>query len=433
MKEIIDLTKSSSSSSSNSSRKRRNAKKTKKNKANTPPLIPLINPSAAASVASVASVAPTPAPVAAQEIIDLTSRDPNASYRPSVNESLISLNSRNSNDDHHISACNIEKFTLSNIATEPLEILVKGRCEQYFSPVAKTYLLQQLKKNKHVSMRKLIVPNQNSNNCWFNCFFVAFFISDGGRKFFHFFRTLMIKGELFNREKIPQKIRKGFALLNYCIESCLTGAPYAQHMNTNVIVHYLYESMKHFPNILDHQNNLPQKNMTGNSTMYLMTMINYLSLKSIRIKNFDAFRETRTLLDGNTLFAETAVIKQDSITQLKLIENGKPPDLLIFAYDTHYMKDRHKYYLLEINQYKYKLDTIISSAKHQSGRHVSALLTINRKFYLYDGAGVGVKLKECNWKPWLNVSDAADFKIGENRQVFNLNKDIVSLYYYRVK
>jgi hypothetical protein len=225
----------------------------------------------------------------------------------------------------------------------------------------------------------------------------------------------MIKGELENGDRIPSRVRKGFALLNYCIESCLTGASYVDHMNTNVIVHYLYESMKGLPRIFDKVHALPKHSTPGNSLAFVETMTLFFEFKSIRVLIFGSFNETRIFLDSNFLFAETAVIRPDSITQLNIIKNGKPPDLLIVPYDVHYMKDRNKYYFLKLNQYKYKLDCITVSASNKSGvGHVSALITINGKFYHYDGDGDrGVKIKECNWKHWLNVQNAVNFQISK--------------------
>jgi hypothetical protein len=207
-------------------------------------------------------------------------------------------------------------------------------------------------------------------------------------------------------------------------------------MNTNVLVYYLYEKMKNIPDIFSQPNSLPRHSTPGNPLAYVSTMIRFLGLKSIRVEMINDYTDTITFLDGNTLFAETANIKPDSITQLKLIENGKPPDLLIVPYDTHYMKNRHKYYFLKMNQYKYKLDciTIASTSKSSGVGHSSSLLTINGKFYFYDGADdTGVKLKQCNWKHWLNTQNAPSFKISENATVFSIKKNTCELYYYRVK
>ena len=86
-------------------------------------------------------------------------------------------------------------------------------------------------------------PIQSQSNCWFNAFFVTFFVSDKGRKFFHFLRQLMIEGKQKDGSKIPEKICNAFALLNFGIDACLTGNKFAYELNTNSIIHELYKSI----------------------------------------------------------------------------------------------------------------------------------------------------------------------------------------------
>ena len=70
--------------------------------------------------------------------------------------------------------------------------------------------------------------------------FVNFFVSDKGRLFFHFFRQLMIEGKQQNNVAIPVKLRDAFALLNFGVDACLTGNQYAYQLDTNSIIHSLY-------------------------------------------------------------------------------------------------------------------------------------------------------------------------------------------------
>ena len=284
-------------------------------------------------------------------------------------------------------------------------------------------------------MKKLKVPNQTTNNCWFNCFFVGLFISDGGRKFFHFFRSLMIRGELRNGDKIPVDIRNGFAIFNYCIESCLTGAPYVENMNTNVVVHYLYESMKHFPNI-EEDYGLPSQGNYGIPTQYLETMIQYLSLSSIKVKMFMDNKETQNLLLPYLSYpgySESIPIEAAKIKQYKLIDQRKPVHMIVLHYDKNRLRSQNKYLYLQVSQYTYKLDSICIVAKNSAGTHYSCLITLNGVQYHYDGSATREKLKKCNWKKWLHSIYAEDFQIEEGQTTFNLNENHSYLYYYRIK
>lgn len=71
---------------------------------------------------------------------------------------------------------------------EPLQIGIPktNKC-YYYTPEAKNFLLHTLSANKHIDLNKIIPPIQSQSNCWFNAMFVTFFVSDKGRKFFHFF------------------------------------------------------------------------------------------------------------------------------------------------------------------------------------------------------------------------------------------------------
>jgi hypothetical protein len=66
-------------------------------------------------------------------------------------------------------------------------------CVPYYEPKAVKFLLKNLSANKHIKIDKIIPPIQSQSNCWFNTMFVTLFVSDKGRKFFHFFRQLMIE------------------------------------------------------------------------------------------------------------------------------------------------------------------------------------------------------------------------------------------------
>ena len=55
-------------------------------------------------------------------------------------------------------------------------------------------------KAKKINYDLILAPKQALSNCWFNVFFMTFFISDKGRKFFRYLRKSMITGILPNKE-----------------------------------------------------------------------------------------------------------------------------------------------------------------------------------------------------------------------------------------
>jgi hypothetical protein len=143
------------------------------------------------------------------------------SYSPTINQKLISLKSIPRSE---IIDCNNKPaFELK----EPLKINVRGKCYNYYEPQAIQFLLKNLAANKHINAKKIVPPIQSQANCWFNTMFVTFFVSDKGRKFFHFLRQLMIEGKQKDGSIIPSNLTNAFSLLNFAIEACLTGNKYA--------------------------------------------------------------------------------------------------------------------------------------------------------------------------------------------------------------
>ncbi len=102
----------------------------------------------------------------------------------------------------------------------------------------KKFLLKNLKSSKHIDCNNIIPPKQIESNCWFNTFFVTFFISDKGRKFFKYFRQLMIEGKLSNGIKIDNNLSKAFFMLNIAIESATNHLlnNIAYNFNTNILI-----------------------------------------------------------------------------------------------------------------------------------------------------------------------------------------------------
>ena len=77
-----------------------------------------------------------------------------------------------------------------------------------FIVMNKKFLLNNLKTSKNINCGDIIPPKQVLSNCWFNTFFVTFFISDKGRKFFRYLRKSMITGILPNKEPIDKNMKQ---------------------------------------------------------------------------------------------------------------------------------------------------------------------------------------------------------------------------------
>jgi hypothetical protein len=308
----------------------------------------------------------------------------NGSYSPSINKELILLASVARKDVHN---CNNSKAFLLE---EPLKIGIPGliygkNCHLYSSPEAKKFLLRNLAANKHVKPGKIVPPIQSLANCWFNTMFVVLFVSDKGRKFFHFFRQLMIEGKQSNGQVLPEKLKNGFALLNYAIDACLTGSKYAYIINTNAIIRQIFEAIPP-----EYKSGLPyikDINQAGNPIRYYMSLVNYLNNKSIQM-----------------LYINSA----DSKWKNELIEKVKGlshlPHIIIMEIfsdnsDTKTDKVQNKATSFDLNGHKYVLDSAV--IRDTSKQHFCATLTCEDKDMAYDGMSFH-RLVNMEWKKHIN-------------------------------
>ena len=324
------------------------------------------------------------------------------SYRPTINKDLVSLTSLNR--DEEITLCNLKNYQL-NIHSKTLLINIDGQCISVYDEKAKKYLLKQLKASKHLNMKKVYAPEQDESNCWFNSMFVILFISDKGRQFFHYFRSLMILGSLPNGDTIPLHLRNGFALLNYYIETCLSGLYQGKvNMNTNEIIKYIYKEIGHVSNDIFNYKD------SGNPLSYYEALVEYMSLKSINIYSVECNKMLTIPNNINQLFHF----------------GNKPPHIIVieFGNDNNY---KHKKLNLDFEGYKYKLDSCC--IRNVGKTHFTALLTCNGEEYGFEGASK-TRLAPMKWKHYLNSSESFDF--GDSMK-YNFLKSYHMLFYYRIK
>jgi len=339
----------------------------------------------------------------------------NNSYSPTINKELVTLKSISRNP---LFDCNNKEAFLLN---EPLKIGIPGyvygnNCFLYNSIQAKKYLLRNLEANKHIDPNKIVPPIQSMSNCWFNSMFVTFFISDKGRKFFHFFRQLMIEGKQKNGKAIPEKLRDAFALLNFSIDACLTGNNYAYEMNTNSIIHQIFTSIPNnykskYPLIVDIDE-------AGNPIIYYISIINYLNNNSIE-----------------TLFMrEVSINWKDQLTSKMKKMKHLPHIVILEIFEKNAVVFNKKPITFTINNAKYQLDSTV--VRDISRQHFCATISCENKEYAYDGASFS-RLTSLEWKNKLNSSNFTwKFEGTSNHDgsplEWNFTKCYQLLIYYRI-
>lgn len=309
-----------------------------------------------------------------------------SSYSPTINEELVSLKSITR---ENIMGCNNDyAFEL----LEPLQIELSGdnKCVPYYDERAKKLLLHNLSANKHINVSKIITPKQNLSNCWFNAMFVTFFISDKGRKFFHYFRQLMIVGELSNGKKIPHELADAFALLNFAIESCLTGSDYAYDLDTNSIIQKIYKSIPIHPKKNMGQGQIYNVGEGGNPIHYYSSIIHYLDDTSIDLLFVSTYNNTDWKSGVNERIKQMGYYPH-----IIVIEINDGPNKT--SGNSGIIKNKEPEFT--VRDKKYVLDSCVVRDKSQ--QHFCSLITCEGKQYGYDGESYH-RLVPLDWKTHIN-------------------------------
>jgi len=344
-----------------------------------------------------------------------------ASYSPTINQELVLLQSIEREKVHN---CNNQKaFDLK----EPLEIGLSGKiygktCVPYYDPKAIKFLLKNLAANKHVKPEKIIPPIQSLSNCWFNTMFVTFFVSDKGRKFFHFFRQLMIEGIQSNGTAIPIKLRNSFALLNYAIDSCLTGNQYAYNLDTNAIIKTIYDAIpkSYKSNALS----IINTEEAGNPVYYYMSLIEYLHNKSLQLLLINSVNENWKDMIINK------IINQTHLPHVIILEiyDGSNKSAGTSGQTTNKPKS------FFIKGAKYSLDSCV--IRDTTQQHFCCVLTCENKEMAYDGMSFH-RLVPLEWKQNINSDFIWEFEGSNNLNGTPLKWNFLHGYqlliYYRVK
>ena len=338
------------------------------------------------------------------------------SYSPTINQQLVSLKSIAKT---RLSNCNNERaFRLK----ESLQIGIPGdffgkTCVPYTHHEAKRLLLRNLSANKHINPNNVVPPRQLQSNCWFNAMFTAFFISDKGRKFFHYFRQLMIEGKQNNGDKIPEKLADAFALLNFAIDSALMGTPYAYELDTNGIIQQIYLG------ILENYPTTPNQyfvdvDQASNPIRYYQAMLQYLNNKSIQML-FVEFIYT------DWLKRTTELLK--NITHMPHIIVLEIPDESSKTIKNRFLK-------FKVSGAKYALDSCIIRDKTQ--QHFCTLFMCEGNEVAYDGQSYH-RMIPMEWKKLINTNTNWKFEGSTDANgkllEWNFLQGYQMLVYYRIE
>lgn len=316
-------------------------------------------------------------------------------------------------------------------------------CKPYNNPSVQEILLHNLKSSKHLDVARFIPPIQLLSNCWFNTMFVAFFFSDKGRKFFRFFRELMITGKKVDSSPIPSNIAKLFFILNLFIEASYNQTTKSKalfkslnaltnKLNTNYFIYHIYEIINNKPSSINPDilfaNNskmydIPNIKDAGNPLNYYESILKYL--------NYDTLKLMKNTFTRKSYVEEVIQNKFESL--LNII-----PDIIIiedFQSNSHY-ETSYKLTTTKNEIINYVLDSIIITNKDHfdpnANSHFVSVLTVNSQEYKFDGSSVS-KLERFKWKKMINSDKNWGFK--ENPiyvpEQYNFTKGYKIMFYYR--
>tara|TARA_Y100000389_G_scaffold111705_1_gene108776 strand:- start:2009 stop:3175 length:1167 start_codon:yes stop_codon:yes gene_type:complete len=350
------------------------------------------------------------------------------SYSPYINNNL-DVKKLKTLKNKRVNLCN-------NLLEINLGTISKPKCLYFNNILVKKFLLKNLMGSKHLDPYKFIAPKQLYSNCWFNTMFVTFFFSDKGRKFFRFFRNLMITGRKVDNTRLEdQELRKLLFVFNLYIEASYNQDSsklvknkanlheqvknLTSNLDTNFLIKKIYNRIKK----ISPEYSLPNMDEAGNPLEFYKVIMSYLNYDTLKILTID--------LDSSLKK------KYNTIENMLKLYFNKEQDIIIFEdheskinYDTEYE--------LELNnkKYKYKLDSIIltnkSHYKPNTNSHFVSVLTINKEYYKFDGSSYS-KLSKFNWKKILNKN--VDWTFKENPlyypEKYNFKYGYKILFYYR--
>jgi len=333
----------------------------------------------------------------------------------------------------------------------------KEKCFGWKSKKAQQYLLDNLKSKKPLIAKNIRAPYQNRSNCWFNTFFMLFFITDKGRKFFKAFRESMITGKFrTTKAKIPDKVRYPFWLLNKMITAALLGTldptGFWNEMDTNDVIKEIYQKIgKRYSGkaIVGHQE-ITKPGDAGNPISMFLGIINYFdnqhNAHGFGLRNFSVRGHINfgfLKIPGSSIYNHI-VENKPHIIIIPIIDNtdGDPQKGItqangkLYGNDKKYakvkdFKKQKKYTFTDSSGKKmeYTLDSVGIRDINQG--HICALLTLNKKDYMFDGENQ-TNIYRKDWKKLLNRDE--DFKITPRiTEKYNFTKCYQCLIYFRSK
>lgn len=322
--------------------------------------------------------------------------------------------------------------------SEP-SIFVNGRCVRYFASEAQKALLKNLAySRKSLAMEDVTAPKQEKSNCWFNTMFMVFFVSNKGRKFFKFFRQLMIEGKRDDGRPItPPRLRLSFAYLNLAIESSLTPAlTDVDNLDTNNIISLIFKGIP----VQERRRAIKNVGKANNPLAYYKAIMDYLNTDEVSLITIRIGLDTGVNDIPNSQVEGTQKYMEYIEREFNLsLEARLSPEIIVIEIGDKASKSIMKNIsgLLKpskLGSEQYVLDSAI--VRDTEKRHFCSVLEIGKKQCGFDGASFR-KLSEFKWKTLINSDknwtfEGSDWDGTSESINWNFRNGYQLLFYYRI-
>ncbi len=308
------------------------------------------------------------------------------------------------------------------------------KCYPWNTKMAKKIASKNLNSKKKFDVKEIVGPKQIMGNCWLNCFFVIYFISDKGYKFFRHLRKVMITGRDLDGKPLKKNMHRLLFIFNKYIESIIRGKhskinkKYALKLDTNVLIKEIYKNISS-----ENKKLIPNINEAGTIEDFYRGLLNHINIeKKVKKRYITHPVLYEHLMGSNTIPEVENYIQKDlynsHIIVLK-ITNDNTQNIL----SNEYFKNtkQKKPTKIQIKNRTFVLDSAV--VLDNDNQHFSAYITINKKEYMFEGYSYA-RITPFKWKNRLNtIKSWKTFKSRMYENNYNsFMKGYQILYYYRI-
>ena len=372
-------------------------------------------------------------------------KNPAKSHSPQANKDLVSIKMHKKSLDK--GKWLWEKMGDLYDCKDKSKVKIDGKCYGHKNKKAQERMLELLNYRDINALKVDYVkgPPQILSNCWLNSFFMCYFISDKGRKFFRHFRYTMITGrKSVGGAKIEDKFREGLWLLNKIIQAALfnfysdtnnkyNAEKFMNHVDTNDVIRLLRGKGD------KEEKRIVKSKKAHNPVFFYEELFNILGLNAGSKLNWSRvnYRDVFNEIMGKT---KRKFLKKDYKPDLFVIE--RRDDSVGGFIDSKKDKVPKSF---TYNGVKYVLDSAVLRSIDK--KHFTSYVTIGKYGYGFEG-GAHRRLRPMDeWKDllvkgtnetWSFGSPLNSKKLSQKKEgyilneKFNFTKGYQILFYYRV-